>query len=1053
MRYPLSVAQEGAWVGHKTAPHGAASNIPLLSELAGELDEDALRRAIELVVARHDVLRTRYRVGKDGLRAYVYPPDDSTVMRTIDAPARAQQVIEEEVWRPFDLRNDPVFRCCLIRVSPRDHRFLLVVHQIAVDHTSLGLLTDEISRAYNAFRRGAEPALPPVVTQYGVFASWQSNWLNTDEVRGELGKWASELAVQPTKFDLPGDRQRPPARTGRGEVATGELAPAVVARLEKLAQARGVALFDLLAAAWQVVLARYSAQERFLLGTSLPARSQAGVERSIGLFCNQVPVVAGTTGDPTFAELAERVHRSVEHAAAHQHLPFTSVVNVIGLKFDPSRTPLTQVSFDLRDTAAWAPRLDGIEATDVFVEIAGARMDLALCCYTTDTGGLSAQAEFATDLFDNATIDRIVAAFVAVAVDAADNPERRLGDLDLLGMRERQRVTQEWNATLAPYADDTTLGAAFEEQVLRTPEATAVRFAEERLSYAQLNERANRLAHFLREHGVGPEVMVGLRLPRSLDLIVALLAVVKAGGTYVPLDLDDPIERHAFVLRDTDTRILITDEASRDHSPLAGTGRTVALDSEWPQIAAYSAENPPRAAAPLNLVYVIYTSGSTGMPKGVCITHRGLLNYVTACMRGYASAGDGGAPLFSSLAFDMVVPNIFTPLLMGQTLYVVPPCRQTEIGSYLLRGAPYSFIKMTPGHLALLHAQLKPEDASRLAPVLVVGADFFPAHLYTSWREVDRESRLLNEYGPTEITVANTFGEPDDTVVRSRGVVPIGRPMANTTAYVLDTRMEPVPVGVIGELYVGGDGVARGYWGQARLTAERFVPDPFAAAPGGRLYHTGDLVRYLPNGELMFVGRADDQVKVKGYRIEPREVEECLASHDDVEQAVVVVDIDAVGERRLVGYLRAREGAALPAAGELNAFCRQRLPRYMVPAVFARVDRMPLNANGKLDRTALPPLSESRIGPDGVRVAPRDDIERTVAAIWSELLGVDVGVADNYFDLGVHSVMALTALEKVNGTFGVEVSVGQLFDHPTAGELARVVKELLPAEGDAAQFS
>jgi amino acid adenylation domain-containing protein len=1052
VRYPLSVAQEGAWVAHKTAPHGAASNIPLLSELAGDLDEDALRRAVELVVARHDVLRTRYRVGEDGLRAEVHPADDGTAMRTVDAPEGAQQVIEEEIWRPFDLRNG-VFRCCLIRVSPRDHRFLLVIHQIAVDHTSLGILMAEISTAYNACRGGAEPVLPPVATQYGAFASWQRDWLSTDTVRDELGVWARELAAQPAQFDLPGDRHRPAVRTGCGEVVTGELTPAVTARLETLAQARGVTLFDFLTAAWQVVLARYSGQKHFLLGTSLPARPRAETERSIGLFCNQVPVVADTTGDPTFAELAERVHRAVEHAAARQHLPFASVVNAIGLKFDPSRTPLTQVSFDLRDTAPWVPRLDGVEATDVFVEVPGARMELALCCYTTDAGGLSVQAEFATDLFDGATVDRIVAAFIAAAADATDHPERRLSTLDLLGVRERRRVTQEWNATSAPYVDDITLAAAFEEQVQRTPELTAVRYADERLSYAQLNERANRLAHFLREHGVGPEVTVGLRLPRSPDLIVAMLAVAKAGGAYVPLDPNDPVDRHAFVLRDTGTRVLIADEASRDHVPLAAGGRTIALDTEWPEIAARPAENPPRAAGPLNLVYVIYTSGSTGKPKGVCITHRGLLNYITACMSGYAGAGDGGAPLFSSLAFDMVVPNIFTPLLMGQALYVVPPCAQAEIGPYLLRGAPYSFIKMTPGHLALLRSQLNPEDASRLAPVLVVGADFFPAHLYTSWREVDTESRVLNEYGPTEITVANTFGEIDEKAVRSRGVVPIGRPMANTTAYVLDTRMEPVPVGVIGELCVGGDGVARGYWGQAGLTAERFVPDSFGATPGGRLYRTGDLVRHLPSGELMFVGRLDDQVKVKGYRIEPREVEECLASHDDVEQAVVVADTDAVGERRLVGYLLAREGAALPEAGELKAFCRERLPEYMIPAEFARVDRMPLNTNGKLDRTALPPLSESRIGSGGVRVAPRDDVERAIAAIWSELLGVDVGTADNYFGLGAHSLMALAALEKVNSAFDVEVPVGDLFNHPTVGELAGFVKALLSAEGNVARFS
>jgi amino acid adenylation domain-containing protein len=1049
MSYPLSVPQESMWVAHKTVPDGAASNVPLLSVLAGNLDEDALRRAVELVVARHDVLRTGYRVGSGGLRAEVHPPGDGTAMRTVDAPERVQQAIDEEVWRPFDLRNGAVFRCCLIRVSPRDHRFLLVVHHIAADDRSLGLLMEEISQAYNAFRRGDAPALPPVTTPYGAFASWQRDWLNTDAVRDELGAWARELAAQPAQLDLPGDRSRPPVRTGRGAVVTGELTPAVTACLQTLAQACGATLFDLLAAAWQVVIARYSGQERFLFGTSLPARPWAEVERSIGHFGNQVPVVADIAGDPTFAELVERVRRAVAHAAARQHLPFASVVDAIGLRFDPSRMPLTQVSFDLRDTAPWAPRLDGMAVTDVFVEVPVARMELALCCYTTDAGGLSVQAEFATDLFDGATVDRIVAAFVAATADAADHPQRRLSSLDLLGVSERRRVTQEWNATGAPYDDDTTLAAAFEEQVRRTPEATAVRYAGERLSYAQLNERANRLAHFLRELGVGPEVTVGLRLPRSPDLIAALLAVAKAGGAYVPLDPADPAERHAFVLRDTRTRVLIADAASRDHVPLAADGRTIALDAEWPQIAARPAGNPPGTAGPLSLVYVIYTSGSTGRPKGVCITHRGLLNYITACMSGYAFAGDGGAPLFSSLAFDMVVPNIFTPLLMGQVLHVVPPCTQAEIGSHLLRGAPYSFIKMTPGHLALLRSQLSPQDASRLAPVLVVGADSFPAHLHTSWREVDTCSRVLNEYGPTEITVANTFGEVDDTVVRSRGVVPIGRPMANTTAYVLDARMEPVPVGVIGELYIGGDGVARGYWGQAGLTAERFVPDPFGATPGGRLYRTGDLVRYLPSGELMFVGRVDDQVKVRGYRIEPREVEECLASHDDVEQAVVIAGTDAVGERRLIGYLLAREGAALPGAGELKAFCRQRLPEYMVPAEFGRVDRMPLNANGKLDRGALPPLSESRIGTGGVPVAPRDEVERAIAAIWSELLGVDdVGTADNYFDLGAHSVLALVALEKVNDEFDVDVPVAEVFNHPTVAELAGVVKTLLPAGGD-----
>ncbi|MFG1645701.1 amino acid adenylation domain-containing protein, partial [Amycolatopsis sp. NPDC049252] len=1020
---PQSFAQQRLWFLDEFEPGGTEYITSTAVRLHGELVVDALAEAFTGLVARHEPLRTTF-ASADGHGVQVVHPPAPVPVPVTDLgghPAGSREAVLAEVLRadgeqPFDLREGPLLRVKLIRLAPREHVLTVTVHHIVTDGWSNGLIAEEIGLRYAAALRGEAADLPPLPVQYADFAAWQRGLLAERVLAGQVAYWTERLR-ELTPLELPTDRPRPPVRTTSGATRELVVPAAVTARLEQVSRQRGTTLFTTLVAACQVLLGRWAGQDDVAVGTVTSGRERAELESLVGFFVNTLVLRSRVRPELPFTEFLDEVSAGVRAAFDHQDLPFDRVVDAVQPGRDPSRTPLFQAMVVLQNSPREPARLPGLEAEDVGQPATAATFDLTLE-FQPDHGVLHAALTYNTDLFDAGTIDRLAEHLGVLLAGIAENPARPLSRLPLLGEDERRLLLGAWNDTARAVAPG-TLPERVEARARRHPDATAVVSGDGTLTYAELDARAGRLARVLAARGIGPERIVALALPRSADIVVAQLAVLKAGAAFLPVDPTYPLERITFMLTDAHPALVLTTDALAP--PVPDGVPVLSLDDP----AAFAADpgarpTPPRPDSP---AYVIYTSGSTGRPKGVVVTHAGLTGFADAEAEHLRVTEGDRVMAYSSPSFDAAVLELCLALPAGAALVVVPPGPLLgEPLAEFLTTHEISHTLIPPAALATL-----PEGPLPHLRTLVVGGDACAAELVDRWAP---GRRMINAYGPTESTVVATWSDP-----LTPGVAPpIGRPIPNTRGYVLDDALMPVPIGVAGELYVAGPSLARGYLDRPGLTADRFPANPFGA-PGERMYRTGDVVRWSAAGQLEFTGRADDQVKVRGFRIELGEVESALLRHPGIGAALAAVQQDESGHKRLVACFVAAVPDDPPAAAELREFLGRSLPGHLVPSAFQPVAALPLGPSGKVDRRALPVVTAA-VEPAARHVEPVTPAERVLAEVWAQVLGLDrVGTEDNFFELGGDSILSMQVVSRARQA-GLRLSAKDMFLHQTIATLA-----------------
>ena len=848
----------------------------------------------------------------------------------------------------------------------------------------------------------------------------------------QISYWKEELAGAPTKLELPTDKPRPAVQSLRVATETFELPKELLKQLNEIGHQEQATLFMTLGAGFMALLHRYTGQDDILVGTPILGPAHAEIESPVNRFHNTVVLRSRFAEDLNFRSLLQQVRERTLGAFAHSDLPFEQLVAELAPERDPSHAPVFQVMFVLHDAkeVSQVSKSNGNGSP----KAATSGYDLTLVISETENG-LKGKVQYCTDIFEAATIQRLCGHYETLLKAIARDPDQSIAKLPMLTERERTQLLYEWNDTRTE-CPQVCVHELFEQQASLHPDSIALVFEDRQLTYRELNERANQFANYLRKRGVGPEVLVGVCLERCPEMLIALLGIWKAGGAYVPLDPAYPMDRLSFMVKDAAVKVLLTDNKHRQLFPSAND-QTICMDADWPVIAQESTGNLKPAATLSNLAYVMYTSGSTGMPKGVMVLHGGLVNYLSWAVKTYSVQAGGSVPVHTSISFDLTVTGMYTPLLAGGRVEIL----SEDVGGQSLlkalrKGKDRSLVKITPAHLELLNQQISPEEAAGTTKVFVIGGENLVAESLLLWRKFAPAMRLINEYGPTETVVGCCTYEvkADDP---ASGSVPIGRPIANTQLYILDRYMNPVPIGVIGELYIGGAGVARGYLNRPELNKERFLNDPFSSQAGARLYKTGDVARYRNDGILEYLGRVDNQVKVRGYRIELGEIEATLASDPRVKSCAVLVREDEPGNKQLVGYVVPREGRS-PTAEDLRQFVKQKLPEYMAPAHFVFLDSIPLTTNGKVDRKALPAPSYEGVSSAREYVAPRTETEKALADIWAKLLKVErIGIHDDFFDMGGHSLMAMRAVSQIGEMYEVNLPLAVLLEAPTIAELAK----------------
>jgi amino acid adenylation domain-containing protein len=1045
----LSFAQQRLWFFNQLDPGNSAYNIPAAGRLKGPLNLAALEQCLNEIIKRHESLRTTF--GKvDGRPTQVIAPTLTIKLPVVDLrklpvserEIEVRRLVTAEAQRPFDLSQGPLIRGTVLQLGDEEHVGLLTMHHIVSDGWSTGILIREMAALYVAFCAGGSSPLPVLPIQYADFAHWQRQWLQGEVLETQIAYWKKQLAGAPALIDLPTDHPRPAMQTFRGAHQSLVLPKHLKDGFKALSRQEGVTLFMTLLAAFKVLLNRYTSQDDLIVGTPIANRNRQETEGLIGFFVNALVLRTDLSGNPSFRELLRQVREVCLGAYSHQDLPFDRLVEELHLKRDLSRNPLFQVMFALQNAPLRALELPGLTLSPVEGDSETAHFDLTL--QIVDTGQeLTAALVYNTDLFEAGTIARMLGNFQTLLESMVADPEQRLSDLPILSETERQQLLVEFNDTKTDYPKDKCLHQLFEEQIRRTPDAIAVVFEAGQLTYGELDRRANQLAHHLRALGVGPEVLVAICLERSLEMVIGLLGILKAGGAFVPLDPAYPKERLAFMLKDSQVPVVLTQERLVAGLP-EHDAKVICLDSGWETIARESGENPGSSTLPENLAYFIYTSGSTGQPKGVLVSHDSIAGHCRNAQRLYELDSRDRVLQFASLSFDVSLEEILPTLIVGARLVIMgtniwPPAefhrKISEFGLTVLN-LPTAFWQ----ELAREWAGV-PELVPNIQPRLfIVGGDTMLPEVLKLWQRTPVNSiRLLNAYGPTETTITATVFEiahrPGENTMYQQ--VPIGRPLANRAIYILDRHNYPVPIGITGHLHIGGAGLARGYLNRPELTAEKFIPDPFSAEPGARMYQTGDLARYRPDGNIEFLGRADHQVKIRGFRIELGEIEAVLGQHPAVREAVVVAREDAPGEKRLVAY-----AVANSTADELRHFLKDKLPEYMVPAVVVLLEALPVTPNGKVDRRALPVPDRSRPELEKAFVAPRDDLELQLAHIWEEVLGVrPVGVSDNFFELGGHSLLAVRLFALIEKRLGKKLPLTAVFQGATVEHLAGVLRQ------------
>ncbi len=1057
--FPASFAQQSLWLIDQLTPGKATYNMPSALRIRGTLEVEVLERTLEEVARRHETLRTRFvavrgepkQVIEDQVNVELPLLDLTNVAGEEEREAEAMRLAREEAKQPFNLQQAPLFRVKLLRLGALNHVLLLTMHHIISDAWSTGVLIEEVSVLYGAFSAGQPSPLPELPIQYADYSVWQREWLEGGVLEQQLAYWKQQLAGT-SVLKLPTDRSQPASQSQNGALYDFVIAADLTQKLKSLAAEQNATLFMVLLAAFRTLLYRYSGQDDIAVGTPVAGRTSDETEKLIGFFINTLVLRVDISGEPSFVELLQKAKEVTLDAYAHEDVPFEKLVEALSPERNLGSTPLFQAMLVLQNAPQSELALGGARLEPLSIESGTAKFDL-----TMDLAEMGRQAEmrgsieYNTDLFEKASIGRMIEHFRTLLESVASASKRSIVEMPLMREAERRQLVIDWNDTATSYGGSGCVQELFEEQARKTPQMPAVQYEEQQLTYEDLNRRANRLAHHLRAQGVGRETLVGICVERSPAMLVGVLGILKAGAAYLPLDPSYPVERLRFMQEDAGLTILLTQQ-NQNQTATLGKSRVIYLDQDWEAIAACSPENPAPVSTPDNLAYLIYTSGSTGVPKGVVVEHRQLLNQLLWCRDKFGFSASDRVLQKASLTFDVSILETLLPLICGARVVMAGPGgdRDPDYLVELIRKEQITYIDAVP---MLLDSLLDHQGSGAWNSVrlVTVGGEALNLALVHKFHGKSR-APLWNCYGPTETAIQSTVAlcEP------GRGRVSIGRPIANNQVYVLDSNLSPTPIGVKGELYIGGDGVARGYLGRRDLTAERFLPDPFVSrktAGGTRLYRTGDLARWLEDGNLECLGRVDQQIKIRGFRIELGEIEAALMGHPKVREAVVIAREDVAGDKRLVAYVVAerkgeesKNGIGGLGSNELREHLVGRLPEYMVPSAYVHLEKLPLNHNGKIDRKSLP--EPDRETPEQEYVGPRNATEETLCRLWQEVLRQErVGIRDNFFKIGGHSLRAAQVAARMRESFKVDIPLRQMFELPTIAQLAVVIDQTAGGNG------
>jgi amino acid adenylation domain-containing protein len=1040
---PLSFAQQRLWLVQQISPDNNSYNLLEALKLEGSLNIAALKQSLCELVRRHEILRTTFPTVDGKPIQLIAPPGALTLpihdlqgLSAEEQTDQIQQMVKSLASQTFDLAVGPLVQFTLLQLSDREHVLLLKMHHIIYDGWSLNIFFTELSQLYAAFSQGLPNPLAELPIQYADFAVWQRQWLTGEVLDRQLNYWQQQLAGVPGVLELPTDKPRPPIQTFQGGFESFQLDRDLTQRLLQLSQESQTTLFMTLLAAFLVLMSRYSGQSDIVVGSPIANRNSKSVEQLMGFFANTLALRGDLSGNPSFADFLAQVRQTTLSAYAHQDLPFEMLVEKLQLERDLSRNPLVQVMFSLQNAPQSEGNLLGLNIQNMALPIdIKARFDLEVNFWEVP-GGLEGVWSYNSDLFDGTTITRIAQHFQTLLQAIVANPKARIAELPMLSPTEHHQLLVEWNDTQTDYPHDKCIHQLFESQVARTPHAVAVVYGKEQLTYHELNCRANQLAHYLQSLGVGTDVLVGICVERSIEMIVGLLGILKAGGAYVPLDSEYPQERLTFMLEDARISVLLSWQSLLDKLP-EHTAQIVCLDTDWHLIEKLSQDNAIADVQATNLAYLIYTSGSTGQPKGVEVVHRGVNRLLFGVNYVHLDATQRFLQM-APISFDASTFEIWGALLHGAKCVLFPekiPTAQNLKEQIDKHGITILWLT------AALFNSIIDDDEKALSGIkqlLIGGEALSVAHVRKACQTLS-ETQIINGYGPTESTTFSCCHPIPRQIRTTIESIPIGRPIANTQVYILDQYLQPVPVGVPGELHIGGAGLALGYLNRPELTNEKFIPNPFEKEQGSRLYKTGDLARYLPDGNIEYLGRIDNQVKIRGFRIELGEVEVALSQHEDVQVSCVIVREDTPGEKQLAAYIVPQKDVTLTTS-ELRQFLGNKLPGYMIPSAFVILESLPLTANGKVDRRAL--KAPARTNDSNRFIEARNQLEMKLVQIWSKILKIGkIGVQDNFFDLGGHSLLATYLMTQIKQLFDKDIPLTKLFQNPTIEQLATIIQK------------
>lgn len=1029
-----SFAQQRLWLLDQFSEGGSHYNIYRAEKLSGELDLQALLSSINTLIQRHEVLRTCFSA-VDGQPMQNILDDLTIELPVIDlssersalAEQQSLQVIKDEVSKPFNLKQAPLFRARVIKTGDQDYILLLVIHHIIADGWSMEIINRELGALYHAYTNGLPSPLDDLPIQYADYALWQRDWLQGDVLQKQLDYWRQELREVPT-LDLPTDKPRPSVQTFHGAVYQSHLPEDLILQLQKISQSQGATLFMTMLAAFQILLSRYTHQHDIAVGSPVAGRSLPEIENLIGFFVNTLVFRADLSANPSFTDFLQQVRSRCMEAYTHQDVPFEKLVEEIKPPRDMSRNPFFQVMLAFQNSPAHDLQLWNMESHGKLVVNESAKFDITVFLNSED-GCIKTKIQYNTDLYQASTIERFFNHYANLLKAVCQQPLTSISSLPILSSRERHQLLVEWNDTDVDYPADLCMDAWFERQVESTPDAIAIKVGEDSINFSILNEKANQLARFFRKQDIGADNLIGICLDRNIDMVISIMAVLKAGAAYVPLDPSYPDERLAYMIEDSGARIIITQQAYADRLQ-SGHGLIVNLDKEWQEIAKYQKTNLARIHRPEHLAYVIYTSGSTGKPKGVMIEHRNLVSHIHCCVNQFGDEARQGILATTSLNFDLSVLEIFTPLVVGGKIIMLDNVLQIDKQAITNEAV---LLNTVPSVMSeLLELDMIPDTVN----TLILGGELLSQTLVDKIYKQTSINKIFDNYGPSEAT-----GFSINAVRTLNGRPTIGRPVENEQVYILDNALNPVPIGVTGEIHIAGAGLGRGYLNQPALTAEKFIQHAFSDGDSMRLYKTGDLARYGEDGCIEYLGRIDHQVKIRGFRIELGEIETSLQQHPAIRESTVIARLDTEGQAQLLAYVVMKNNQVAEDS-EIRQFIKQWLPDYMLPSHIVRLPKLPLMPNGKVDRNALPVPEPVTMNESDDYIAPKNPTEQEVALIWQQVLNLDsVDIHDSFFDIGGHSLLATRVISRIQQKFGYAVPLRVIFESPTIAAIAAVLDQ------------